>query len=92
MDKSMTDQEQRYLKYVSTLNELKKQNDDSREEYNLQILVLRDEASEKEVIVDNQRSTFQEYKKQVCRLMRTVYRMFTRRLSIMKACFLCLIV
>lgn len=64
-DKASADHEQRYVKYVSTLDELRRQFNDMQDEYRNEIESLKVQCSEKQTEVDEERSKFTQYKKGV---------------------------
>ncbi|XP_054762933.2 coiled-coil domain-containing protein 96-like isoform X1 [Lytechinus pictus] len=65
MDKNVTDQEQRYLKYMSNLDELRKQEQEERELSFLNLEELKDRKQEKQDYVENENQQFLELKRQV---------------------------
>ncbi|XP_072168638.1 cilia- and flagella-associated protein 184-like [Diadema setosum] len=65
MDKNVTDQEQRYLKYMSNLEELRKQEEDERELSLLHLQDLKDRKQEKQDFVEKEDEQFLELKRQV---------------------------
>ncbi|XP_013385373.1 coiled-coil domain-containing protein 96 [Lingula anatina] len=64
-DKNVTDQEQRYLKYMANLDELRRQDSQLREEYRNQIEELKFQCQEHQSSVDEERERYMEFKKQV---------------------------
>ncbi|XP_046574179.1 LOW QUALITY PROTEIN: coiled-coil domain-containing protein 96-like [Haliotis rubra] len=64
-DKNVTDQEQRYLKYMAQLEELRRQEQHERENSQLQIEEFKDRCEEKKAKVDEERSKFMDFRKQV---------------------------
>ncbi|XP_074647860.1 cilia- and flagella-associated protein 184-like isoform X2 [Tubulanus polymorphus] len=65
MDKNVTDQEQRYLKYMSNLEDLRRQDSNQREDFKHQIEDLKDKCQDRQEKVDEERDRFMEFKKQV---------------------------
>lgn len=65
MEKSIADQEQRYLKYIANLEDLRRQYTDLQEEYLVQIADLKSQCNEKQEKVDGETSKFMEFKKQI---------------------------
>ncbi|XP_030840240.1 coiled-coil domain-containing protein 96 [Strongylocentrotus purpuratus] len=65
MDKNVTDQEQRYLKYMSNLDELRKQEEEERELSFLNLEELKDRKLDKQDYVENENQQFLELKRQV---------------------------
>ncbi|ELU05549.1 hypothetical protein CAPTEDRAFT_228184, partial [Capitella teleta] len=55
VDKNVTDQEQRYLKYMANLDELQRQEGEERDIYREQIEELNRRCNEKQELVDNER-------------------------------------
>ncbi|XP_076459094.1 uncharacterized protein LOC143292562 [Babylonia areolata] len=64
-DKNVTDQEQRYLKYMAQLDELHHQDLLERENYQRQMEELKGRCEDRRARVDDERSGFVEFKKQV---------------------------
>ncbi|XP_050391625.2 coiled-coil domain-containing protein 96 isoform X2 [Patella vulgata] len=64
-DKNVTDQEQRYLKYMDQLQELQKQAKREKENYRLQISDLNDKCMERKERVDEEKKKFIDFKQQV---------------------------
>ncbi|ESO85024.1 hypothetical protein LOTGIDRAFT_168287 [Lottia gigantea] len=64
-DKNVTDQEQRYLKYMDQLQELQKLAKREKETYKLQINDLEDKCKERKKKVDEERNKFTEFKQVV---------------------------
>ncbi|XP_072044509.1 cilia- and flagella-associated protein 184-like [Amphiura filiformis] len=65
MDKNVTDQEQRYLKYMSNLEDLRKQQEEEDEGLKVQQEELKDRRQEKLDWVEDEGMRFGELKKQV---------------------------
>ncbi|XP_002733290.1 cilia- and flagella-associated protein 184-like [Saccoglossus kowalevskii] len=65
MDKNVTDQEQRYLKYMANLEELRDKDSHQRMDYQQQIDELKDKRQQKQELVTEENKDFQEFKKQV---------------------------
>ncbi|KAK3607426.1 hypothetical protein CHS0354_035120 [Potamilus streckersoni] len=64
-DKNVTDQEQRYLKYMAQLEDLRRQDLQQRDGYKDQIEDLKKKCEERKERVDKEKQTFMEFKKQV---------------------------
>ncbi|XP_052791281.1 coiled-coil domain-containing protein 96-like [Mya arenaria] len=64
-DKNVTDQEQRYLKYMASLEDLRRQDMQERENYKLQIHDLKARCEDRKERVDDERRKFMDFKKQV---------------------------
>lgn len=64
-DKSVTDQEQRYLKYMAQLEDLRRQDMQERDSYKHQIQELKSRCEERKDKVDDERRKFMDFKKQV---------------------------
>jgi len=64
-DKNVTDQEQRYLKYMANLDELRRQDVEVRENYKHQIEDLKIRCEDKQSLVDDERVAFMEDKRRV---------------------------
>ncbi|RUS77512.1 hypothetical protein EGW08_014724 [Elysia chlorotica] len=64
-DKNITDQEQRYLKYMAQLEELRRQDGMEKQSYRAYIEDAKNRCQEKKERVDLERKKFMEFKKQV---------------------------
>ncbi|KAK7507293.1 hypothetical protein BaRGS_00001228 [Batillaria attramentaria] len=64
-DKNVTDQEQRYLKYMAQLGELHEQDHAERESYQQQMEELKARCEDRRQRVDEERQRFVEFKRQV---------------------------
>ncbi|KAL3877763.1 hypothetical protein ACJMK2_035425 [Sinanodonta woodiana] len=64
-DKNVTDQEQRYLKYMAQLEDLRRQDLQQRDGYKDQIEELKKKCEERKERVDKEKQAFMELKKQV---------------------------
>ncbi|GFS12394.1 coiled-coil domain-containing protein 96-like [Elysia marginata] len=64
-DKNVTDQEQRYLKYMAQLEELRRQDAMEKQSYRAFIEDAKNRCQEKKERVDAERKKFMEFKKQV---------------------------
>ncbi|KAK3762148.1 hypothetical protein RRG08_024957 [Elysia crispata] len=64
-DKNVTDQEQRYLKYMAQLEELRRQDAMEKQSYRAYIEDAKNRCQEKKERVDIERKKFMEFKKQV---------------------------
>ncbi|KAL8583301.1 hypothetical protein ACOMHN_043078 [Nucella lapillus] len=64
-DKNVTDQEQRYLKYMAQLDELHHQDQLEHENYQRQMEDMKGRCEERRSRVDDERTHFVEFKKQV---------------------------
>ncbi|GFO41833.1 coiled-coil domain-containing protein 96-like [Plakobranchus ocellatus] len=64
-DKNVTDQEQRYLKYMAQLEELRRQDSTEKQSYRAYIEDAKNRCQEKKERVDAERKKFMEFKKQV---------------------------
>ncbi|XP_033630859.1 coiled-coil domain-containing protein 96-like [Asterias rubens] len=64
MDKNVTDQEQRYLKYMSNLEELRKQEEEERENLSLQLEDLKERRTDKLDAVEHETNQFTVLKQQ----------------------------
>merc|ERR1711894_796291 len=65
MDKNVTEQEQRYLKYMANLDELRRQDQEEREFYKMQIEELKERCEEKRERVEDERLKFMGFKKEI---------------------------
>lgn len=65
MDKNVTDQEQRYLKYMSNLEDLRKQQDEEENNLQVQLEELKEKRQEKLEWVEKESSRFGDLKKHV---------------------------
>ncbi|XP_038067140.1 coiled-coil domain-containing protein 96-like [Patiria miniata] len=64
MDKNVTDQEQRYLKYMSNLEELRKQEEEERENLSEQLEELKERRQERLDAVEEESDQFSQLKRQ----------------------------
>ncbi|KAK3705171.1 hypothetical protein QZH41_013975, partial [Actinostola sp. cb2023] len=67
IEKSVTDQEQRYLKYMSNLEELQNEEKRERENYKIQIEDLKSKCHEKEQTVEDSSAQFTKFKLEVAK-------------------------
>ncbi|XP_041363600.1 coiled-coil domain-containing protein 96-like isoform X2 [Gigantopelta aegis] len=64
-DKNLTDQEQRYLKYMAQLEDLRRQDMQQRDHYQIQIEDHKEKCEEKRARVDEEREKFMVFKQEV---------------------------
>ncbi|XP_052264486.1 coiled-coil domain-containing protein 96-like isoform X4 [Dreissena polymorpha] len=62
-DKNVTDQEQRYLKYMANLEDLRRQEQQERDNYKQHITNIKSRCDERTESVDEERRKFMEFKK-----------------------------
>ncbi|XP_071130185.1 cilia- and flagella-associated protein 184-like isoform X2 [Mytilus edulis] len=64
-DKTASDQDSKYVKYINQLDELRSQDSKEKEQYKLEMDDLRLKCEERKQKVDEERNKFMEFKKQV---------------------------